>query len=336
MRRCYEIDTAVVPAHRLPATIIDVCLDRDLDPHKLLRGTGIFREDVQAGNLMLRPEQCFRLIDNARTLGPAELPFLAGHRLFPGNHGAAGARLTNARHLLDAMQALERFSHCLSPLWTPRLTLDGDGASLYWSDTCGGENYAEFLNALMMTAISSFCRWLGGRAVPWHYALPGPLSHPEQYAVHWGPRVRANTHTCFMRVDRASLLAPWPRASTSAAAAAEQEVARSDSGMFTSGFVALVDDYLLNHIADNPSLEQLAGYLSVSPATLKRKLKKHHTHFQQRYDRVRQQLAIEWLTRRGFSVDDVARRLHFHDGRNLRRAFKRWTGVLPSSLNGAV
>ncbi|WP_027330577.1 AraC family transcriptional regulator [Marinimicrobium agarilyticum] len=331
----YDIDTPAVPIHRLPAALIETCLDRDIDPEKLLRGTGIFLEDVQRGERLLQPAHCFRLIENATRLGPAELPFLTGHRLYPGNYGASGAAWTNAENLLKALRTLERFASSLSPLWWPRLEMGGDGARLYWASACGGETNADFLNALMMTAVTSFCQWLGERSFAWHYVLPGPLNYPEQYDVHWGPNVRANSLSCYMWIDRESLLAPWPRASASAAASAIHQATQRESAKL-KGFVAYVDQHLIETIDQSPSMEKLAIHLGVSTATLKRRFQRHHTHFQARYDQVRQQLAIEWLTRQGLSLEEVAQRLHFHDGRNLRRAFKRWTGVLPSSLIGTV
>lgn len=331
----YDIDTPTIPIHRLPAALVEVCLDRDIDPEKLLRGTGLFMDDVQRGDRLLQPAHCFRLIDNASRLGPAELPFLTGHRLFPGNYGPAGAAWTNAANLLEALRILERFASTLSPLWWPRLAMEGDGARLYWSDACGGEANGEFLNALMMTAVSSFCQWLGERPFPWHYAVPKRVKHPEQYAVHWGPKLQENSHSCFMWIDRDNLLAPWPRGSTSATASAIAQATQS-AGDGLKGFVAYVDHHLTETIDQSPSMEKLAMHLGVSTATLKRRFKKHDTHFQARYDQVRQQLAIDWLTRQGLSLQEVARRLHFHDGRNLRRAFKRWTGVLPSSLLGTA
>ena len=38
----YETDSRFIPGHYQPATLIDLALSRDIDSHRLLRGTGLF------------------------------------------------------------------------------------------------------------------------------------------------------------------------------------------------------------------------------------------------------------------------------------------------------
>ena len=81
-----------------------------------------------------------------------------------------------------------------------------------------------------------------------------------------------------------------------------------------------------------PSLERAAAAFAMSPATFKRKLSKHATSYQQQHDQVRLQVALYLYQVKGYSNDQVASHLHFHDATNFRRSFKRWTGVPPSAL----
>ena len=80
------------------------------------------------------------------------------------------------------------------------------------------------------------------------------------------------------------------------------------------------------------TLTEIADDFDMSPATLKRKLHKHHTSFQQLLDDIRKQAAIHLITRHGMNNQEVASYLQFHDVRNFRRAFKRWTGVTPTGI----
>ena len=66
--RWYEADSRFIAGHYQPATLIDLALSRDIDSHRLLRGTGLFYEDIVAGHTRLSPQQCFALIANAQRL----------------------------------------------------------------------------------------------------------------------------------------------------------------------------------------------------------------------------------------------------------------------------
>ncbi len=83
------------------------------------------------------------------------------------------------------------------------------------------------------------------------------------------------------------------------------------------------------------SLQDCAAQLQISPATLKRRLSDAGCSFQPLYDRMRSERAVIELLIAGASVEQVGARLHFHDSSNFRRAFKRWTGMTPSSLKAA-
>ncbi|MCP8899435.1 AraC family transcriptional regulator [Gilvimarinus xylanilyticus] len=333
----YENDTPCIAAHEFPAALIDLACSRDLEPDRLLRGTGIFMADFLSASLIIKPVQCYALLRNIQRLMPAsDTAFLAGHRLFPGNFGPASTALTQASHLLDALQTLENYSALLSPLLQPRLSLDSDFVYLYWQESCEASDQGAFLRDMLMTAITSLSRQLYQQSLPWEYFLPGELTHPEQYSVNWGPRVYSKRHITAMRLPRELATQNTPMATTSAATIAKRQCEVLFKDKPSEGFISHIDQRIRRSIPGHVSLESLAQALEVSPATLKRKLKKHHTHFQQRYDNVRKELAIEWLTRQELSVEDIAARLHFHDSRNLRRAFKRWTGVLPSALSASV
>lgn len=81
--------------------------------------------------------------------------------------------------------------------------------------------------------------------------------------------------------------------------------------------------------ADWPEAAQLAASLGMSPATLRRRLAEQGERFQALKDSVRQELALAWLAREGLSIEAVAERLGFADGRSFYRAFLKWYGCNP-------
>ena len=335
MKPWYERDTHCILAHQQPATLIDMAIKRGIDSHKLLRGTGFFYEDILAGNLQIAPCQYYQLISNARRLLPGDdISFLLGHRLLPGHCGAASAALSNARDLQQALELLLRYRLLLTPLIAPRLHYDADFLYVYWQDTCGASGEWPFLTEMMTTALTSLSRWLSDQHLPWRcYFSHQQPRYIEQYQVHLGERLTFNSHMDAMVIAREYLHIPWINASPSAAIVAQREADAQLTAMgFEGGFLERIYAHLLHNIQRPTSLDQVAADFAMSSATLKRKLGKHHSHFQAQYDLVRKCLALYLINRQGWSNEQVASYLHFHDANNLRRAFKRWTGVTPAML----
>jgi transcriptional regulator GlxA family with amidase domain len=75
-----------------------------------------------------------------------------------------------------------------------------------------------------------------------------------------------------------------------------------------------------------PGPEELAEALQTSPRTLRRSLDAMGTSYQALVDMARCKHAIDLLTSTSMSINEIAERLGFSEGRALRRAFKRWTG----------
>ncbi len=122
-------------------------------------------------------------------------------------------------------------------------------------------------------------------------------------------------------------------ASATVGQVAQQQSQRQLSELgFDASLLDQLYDYLQAHIRQPLNLEKAAQAFDMSPATLKRKLHKHGTHFQEQLDLVRKHVALYLYQARGYSNDDVAGYLRFQDTTNFRRSFKRWTGFSPSAL----
>ena len=104
----------------------------------------------------------------------------------------------------------------------------------------------------------------------------------------------------------------------------------------TPSLLTALYDYLLENIRLSPTLEGSAAAFGVSPATLKRHLARHGSHFQAELDQVRAHVAMQLFQMRGYDNEAVAQYLGFHDATNFRRSFKRWTGLVPSLLRSAL
>jgi len=337
--RYYERDTSFIPAHDQPSTLLDLMLGRRIDADRALRGSGLFYDDILTGRRSISPQQYLALVDNARRLLPGEDgSFLFGQRIWPGHYGAASQALRHAATVRDALDLLARRHALLSPLATPRLWRDDRYVWLYWTDGCGAAPQWRFLAEAACAGVVALCREISGQRLPWEFFFRHERPrHVEQYWVHLGRELRFAQPLDLMRLPRHCELQACPVAlPTVAQVAAQQSEEQAQALGADASFLDRVYDHLRERVCEAPSLEQVAQAFGVSPATLKRKLGKHGTGFQEQYDQVRMHVALQLFLVRGCNNEQVADYLHFHDAANFRRSFKRWTGHAPSALRPAL
>lgn len=328
----YDADTRFIAAHHQPAVLIDLARSRGIDSHRLLRGTGLFYEDIATGRTLLSPHQFGLLVANAcRLLDADDTPFLVGQRLLPGHYGAASDALRHAADLQEAVDTLIALRALLTPLLTPHWFVTEREAGICWIDACGPGDHARFALEAGMTAVVAMCRRLSGERLPWRfefaYAAP---RHVEQYWVHLGEQAVFGRELNMMSVPRACLATPWPDAvATAGLVARRQAAAQLDAIGMSASFLDVFRAYLHEHIREPSSLERAALAFGTSPAGLKRRLQKHGTHYQAQYDLVRKHVALRLQRIDGYSKRQIARYLNFHDATNFRRSFRRWIGVEP-------
>jgi AraC-like DNA-binding protein len=95
--------------------------------------------------------------------------------------------------------------------------------------------------------------------------------------------------------------------------------------------VARVREVLTQGLQDSePSQEDVAEILNVSPRTLQRKLGDSGTTFKEILDETRHSLALAYLSAPQHSVNEITYLLGFSCSSSFTRAFRRWTGLSPS------
>jgi AraC-like DNA-binding protein len=323
-----------IPGYLQPALVLEYGRAADADDPALLRDTGL--ADLPGPAALVSASQLLRLLANLlRALDSPDTSFMLGQQLLPGHDGAASHALVQAPTLRVLLETLCRWHARLTPLLRPRLETWDDVALLYWVDSHGAPSLRPALVEMHMTAVVALCRWLGGERLPWRFCFNRAAPrHVEQHHVHLGSALRFDCQLDAMLIDAAWLDRPWPRGNGIAAglaqAAATAEPARPP------GLLAALYDYLLERVRAAPTLERTALDFGVSPATLKRQLLRHHTHFQAELDQVRTHVALWLFQARRLDNEAAAAYLGFHDAANFRRSFKRWTGITPGPLRLAL
>lgn len=324
----YEIDMPCLPWSDQAALLAEFARSRGLAQGEWLAAAGL-----QSSPALLSPRQLLALLEPLKTQGGADAAFVIGRQSLPGHYGLASQALQQAASLEEALQLLCRHAGRLSPLLTPRLLVDGRELILLWSDACGlPPSLRGFVVDLHMSAVASFCAAQSGSALPWRFSFnrtaPRDLA---QHAVFLGPRLAFDCQVDAMRLDLDCLRCAW-HAAPGPALAREALAQGADPQALRRGLLAAVHDRLLQSVAEPPALEAMALSFGVSPATLKRRLAQHGSHYQAELDQLRAWVALYLLGPRGEANEAVAAALGFFDSAGFRRFFKRWTGLLPSAV----
>lgn len=80
------------------------------------------------------------------------------------------------------------------------------------------------------------------------------------------------------------------------------------------------------------TVERIATPLNISPRHLRRKLSQDGTSYEQLVDEVRRETAIRMIGEGELSLTSIAYELGFLDPSSFTRAFRRWTGMSPTSF----
>ncbi|WP_245929423.1 helix-turn-helix domain-containing protein [Agarilytica rhodophyticola] len=125
-----------------------------------------------------------------------------------------------------------------------------------------------------------------------------------------------------------------------------------DSTMFANGSLNTLDEYLeqakLPELYGIPgrvvevlkkrigesalSIGHISDELTLSKRTLQRRLQQQNVNFAELRDQVRYHYSIDYLVKNRKSIDSISTALDFSDRTSFTNAFKRWTGMSPSTF----
>lgn len=317
----YGADDVCLPWADLPALLAEFAASRGLQD---------WRAGLPEDSAALSPQQLLALLGGLQARA-RDAVFAIGQLMLPGHYGLASQALQQACHLEAALHCLARHAGRLSPLLCPRPLRLGGELILVWSEACGcPPALRPMLVDLHMTAVVAMAQWLGGTP-PTAWRLCFNRTAPADLSLHasyLGPGLRFGAPVDAMRIPLSEAHRPWSGARS---AWAQDALARgADAQAGRRGELALLHDWLLPRASAQPSLGEAAAAFGLSPATLKRRLARQHSHYQAELDRVRALLALYLMDGLGQRSAEVAPQLGFGETSNFRRAFRRWTGLMPA------
>lgn len=330
--------TSVVTDARVPPVIVTGLLaladERGVDTTPWWVGTGLTRADVEAPHALLTTAQTAAVLRRALSaLPPGPVALLLGSRDVDATWGALGVALRSARdgaELLATAVGLHAASGSLVEAAIEPAP-DGDLAVVI-TPRVRGRDLLPFLCEESISTVVVLTRAAFG---PDRALRSIDLPHPAPpwarlVAQVWGCPVRYDAPRAVVRLPSSWLTQPVPTADPVRYAAAldatEQVLARCRRHL---DLVAVVEDALTARPGRPPTMAEVAAGLGVTERTLRRRLDDAGCRFAELRDRVRLAGARALLAE-GCTVTEVARRLGFSEPRELRRAYRRWTGHPPS------
>lgn len=328
------IDTPCQGLQSWAAQLVDLAKHRGVHPDKLLKGTKLFYQDFATGTANVSAKQFYRLQENCSQLdNQHQLGFLLGSKLL--NHNPLYGAFAQADSLCSLQKLLTR-----SPLHGFNLFnaqhKHHQGRHYFIINLSFGAINAiveQFCCEVFASFIAATCKWRVGSNQDLRFSFPYPEpKYIEQYQTNLNSSVKFSQQLFMISISdefyNRQLIDSSPNLLKQSLTLIKQHP------LATQAWLQQVRNHLENHLY--LSLENVAEYFGMSPATFKRKLKQHNTCFSALQDGINKQKAVFNITTLAQSNESLAHELNFNDLTNFRRAFKRWTGMTPSQLRGSI
>jgi AraC-like DNA-binding protein len=338
MTRSVSISEAIVPMQH-PLALVRTAEEQGAVWKELLAGTGLDEELLHSPEAKISYGTFGILVANA--LGATQNPSLGldfGRRVHLGNLGVLGLALLTSANAGAALEVALQYYRVLAPGWEISLAVDGSNAVLTATPAVDYGPMLPFATEALLVAVEGQARFLLGGPAPVVRVELGYEAPPYQarYAEIAGCPIVFGEATTRVIFEASILDAPlrWadPIAARDASRRCADLLAELDKA---EGLVGRVHKLLSASMMGYPTEVAIARELQTSPRTLRRGLSQLGTSYQTLLDEHRHKQALMLLRTTRLPAETIATRLGFADVRSFRRAFKRWTGQIPSAFRAS-
>lgn len=339
--------TAVPDAHTvadivpfLARALLGLMEDRGVPLERLCRGLGFTHTDLLDRHLLLSHQQVRSLILRAQavTREPA-LGIACGARQTPVSWGLMGL----------AMLTCETFGEAIE---YSMVRQDAGGAMLHnMFEVRGREAHLDVMPRLFDLEIEPFLvedNFAGGVAVSRYmvgpefaplridFAFPRP-AHDEVYRRFFHCPVRFDAGRSRMTIESHWLGARLPGYDRiTCGLVREQLNTLLHKPIGRNDLVESLANRLRVAVDERTQQRELAHMVNVSERTLRRRLEAQSVSYRALRDETRFERARDLLARTSMTMAQVADAVGYSDARAFRRAFKRWSGTLPTDYRAAA
>lgn len=313
---------------------------------ELLEELDVSREQVYAGanvrpQVLDSPQGRLSFVDfNLLALSALRLSnepglgLLLGRRLNVSTHGILGYAVLSSANLDKAIQFALKYYRVLGISFELERVELAHRVELRASESMPLGELNRFAAEGLFASLFTIAGFLVGERlrdveVGFTYAEPEYAGRYEQV---FGVAAKFEQPYLYLSIPKLYLEKPMALANPATVQMCEQQCEALLSTLdIQDGLLIRVRRLLLARPGDFPDLANAAKALHTSGRTLRRHLSSMGTSYQEVLDDVRRSLALQYLTTTHLPLYEIAYLLGFNDPSNFRRAFKKWTGKLPSA-----
>lgn len=261
------------------------------------------------------------------------LGLVLGQRLNVSTHGILGYAVLSSANLGRALQFAMKYYRVLGLAYELELVEQGDCLQLRATESFPMGPLGRFAGEGLLASFYSIARFLvgeelSGQQVGFAHAAP---AYAARYADVFGVAAQFEQPCHWLSLPMAYLERPMALANPATVQMCEQQCEALLASLdVQDALLTRVRRLLLARPGDFPDLDGAARALHTSGRSLRRHLSAMGTSYQQVLDEVRKGLALQYLSTTQLPLFEVANLLGFSDPSNFRRAFRKWTGKLPS------
>lgn len=319
------------------ATALDMillCQRRGFALDTLLKGTKLFEQDLRKATIKISPSQYLQLVSNCQKALPGpELAYLTAQSWLHHNHSPLLLMLRHSTNLQQALLSFYRYRAQLLPLFYLRLQRAQGQLRLVLRPSFVMGKQQAFIEQLIFHYLLGLIKQQLGDSSTLSLSI-NTLDQDLGWLIQhqWQLVAEPGLQSC-LSVPTSLLNQPF----TDANPALWQQQLNwcqylQQSLPEKAAFTEQLEQWLFSVLRQSPSQEEAARHWGLSLSSFKRLLAQHHCSYQQLLDQVKACAAQQALLLQGMSNKELASRLGYSDEHNFRRAFKRWTGLLPSQL----
>lgn len=302
--------------------------------HKLLSGTHIFEQDLSNPLGRCHHRDWLTLLSRCQSIPSPELPFLWADSVLHDPNIALCQSLNAATDLAQSLRHLYYFRHHVFPALTAHVNVLDDKLLIIFKPGIALGAQQHFVCVLAMSLIVKLIKQqLGDSSMLQIYLQHTAPTYLQHFDAHWQCPVLFAQQFDAIAIP----LALWHQPFTDRNPILYQRLRRTCYRLnqklpVQRGVLEQLTRLIRKRLPQALGIEEAAEFLGYSSSTLKRLLQQHNTHFAALIDDVRRDKAHLLLLQGNVSNRQLAEQLGYSDEHNFRRAFKRWTGMLPSKV----
>jgi AraC-like DNA-binding protein len=294
----------------------------------------------QPSGLVTHAQELIVFANALRACGDTRIGLDIGRSMHISSYGILGYAMLVSPTLGDALQCAQDFPVLLGSYFKVSLRRNGDEAAIIAADYHYRPDLTVINTDMCLASMWAIVRdVLSARRAP--AALEVTFSAPAHADAY---EERIGRHATFDAAENTLIFPaswldePLPLAEPVSYLMSRQQCAQLEREWATAAgndVTARSLRLLYSDPCRYGSLRALADALCVSERTLRRRLAGSGSAFQALLDRVRHDLALDYLVRTRLSMSDIAERLGYSETAGFRHAFRRWTGRCPSDYRCA-